>query len=79
MADADMTAVEEISRSSGRAATPGLTRRRLLTVSAGAIGLAAVATGTYAGAIEPLGLAVTRYALILIRQGGRRTASSRLR
>lgn len=40
-----------------------LTRRRLLTAGAGLIGLSMSAAGAYAGAIEPLGLVVTRYAL----------------
>jgi hypothetical protein len=46
-----------------RAAKPRLTRRRFLTASAGLVGLSATATGAYAGAIEPLGLVVTPYAL----------------
>ncbi len=58
-----MTAIDEISRPSGRAAKLHLTRRRFLAASAGAAGLAGAATGIYAGAIEPLGLVVTRYAL----------------
>jgi len=45
-----------------RAATPRLTRRRLLAAGAGLIGLSA-ATGLYAAAVEPFGLVVTRYAL----------------
>jgi len=40
-----------------------LTRRRFLAAGAGALGLSAAATGVYAGAIEPFGLVVTRYAL----------------
>ena len=40
-----------------------LTRRRFLAASAGVAGLSATATGAYAGAIEPLGLIVTPYAL----------------
>ncbi|HTP92632.1 MAG TPA: metallophosphoesterase [Xanthobacteraceae bacterium] len=44
------------------AASPRLTRRRLLTAGAGLIGVSAVTTGIYAGAIEPLSLVVTRYA-----------------
>jgi predicted MPP superfamily phosphohydrolase len=41
---------------------PRLTRRRLLA-GTGLLGLAAAATGVYAGAIEPAELVVTRYAL----------------
>jgi len=40
-----------------------VTRRRVLAGTAGLIGLSAVATGAYAGAIEPEGLVVTRYQL----------------
>src|SRR5271170_6214829 len=46
-----------------RAAKPRVTRRRLLAGAAALAGLSASATGAYAGAIEPLGLVVTRYAL----------------
>lgn len=46
-----------------RAAQPRLTRRRLLTASAGFAALAGTATAAYAGAIEPLGLIVTSYRL----------------
>jgi predicted MPP superfamily phosphohydrolase len=46
-----------------RAAARRVTRRRFLTGGAGLIGLSASATGAYAGAIEPLGLIVTPYAL----------------
>jgi hypothetical protein len=46
-----------------RAATPRLTRRCVLTSAAGLAGLFVSATGAYAGAIEPMGLIVTRYAL----------------
>jgi predicted MPP superfamily phosphohydrolase len=42
---------------------PRLTRRRFLAAGAGVLGLSASATGVYAGAIEPFGLVVTRYAL----------------
>lgn len=45
-----------------RAASAPLTRRRLLTAGAGLIGVSAIATGIYAGAVEPLSLVVTRYA-----------------
>jgi len=40
-----------------------LTRRRLLAAGAGLLGVAATATAAYAGAVEPMGLVVTRYAL----------------
>ena len=56
----DLTATNANAR--GRRAAK-LTRRRLLTASAGLIGLSVSAAGAYAGAIEPLGLVVTRYAL----------------
>jgi predicted MPP superfamily phosphohydrolase len=46
-----------------RAAQPRVTRRRLLTSAVGFAGLAASATGAYAGVIEPLGLIVTPYTL----------------
>jgi len=46
-----------------RPAKPRLTRRRFIAAGAGAIGLTAAATSAYAGAIEPMGLVVTRYAL----------------
>jgi predicted MPP superfamily phosphohydrolase len=46
-----------------RAAKPRLTRRRFIAAGAGFIGLSASATGAYAGAVEPLGLVVTPYAL----------------
>ena len=52
-----------VTEPSRPAAKPRLTRRRLLTAGAGMLGLAAAATGAYAGAIEPLELTVTRYAL----------------
>src|SRR5271169_6397562 len=50
-----------IGRSSPSAPAP-VTRRRLLAVAAGALGASAAATGLYAAAVEPQGLAVTRYA-----------------
>jgi len=59
--DMDLTASNAIGAES--AAKPRLTRRRFLAVSAGLVGLSATAAGTYAGAIEPLGLIVTPYAL----------------
>jgi len=40
-----------------------VTRRRVLAGSAGLLGLSAATTAVYAGAIEPQGLVVTRYAL----------------
>ncbi len=43
-------------------ACAGVTRRRVLTAAAGLAGLAASSTAVYAGAIEPQGLVVTRYA-----------------
>jgi uncharacterized protein len=45
------------------ATKPRLTRRRVLTAAAGLLGLSASAIAAYAGAIEPQGLLVTRYAL----------------
>ncbi len=41
---------------------PRLTRRRFLAAGTGLAGLAATATGAYAGAVEPFGLVVTPYA-----------------
>ena len=49
-------------RDSALASRPGVTRRRVLTAAAGLAGLAASTTAVYAGAIEPQGLVVTRYA-----------------
>jgi predicted MPP superfamily phosphohydrolase len=46
-----------------RTATPRLTRRRLIAGGAGLLGLSASATAAYAGAIEPMSVVVTRYAL----------------
>ncbi len=43
-------------------ARTGVTRRRVLGAAAGLAGLAASSTALYAGAIEPQGLVVTRYA-----------------
>jgi predicted MPP superfamily phosphohydrolase len=43
-------------------ALPRVTRRRVLGAAAGAAGLAAGTSAVYAGAIEPQGLIVTRYA-----------------
>ncbi len=44
------------------AAPPPVTRRRVLKNAATLVGLSAAATAVYAGAIEPEGLVVTRYA-----------------
>ena len=63
MADTDLIAASAVERSIERPAKPRLTRRGLLAGGVGLIGLASAATGAYAGAIEPLGLVVTRYAL----------------
>jgi hypothetical protein len=43
-------------------AKPRVTRRRVLKSAAALVGLSAAATAVYAGAIEPEGLVVTRYA-----------------
>ena len=43
-------------------ARTGITRRRVITGAVGALGLSATATAVFAGAIEPEGLVVTRYA-----------------
>jgi predicted MPP superfamily phosphohydrolase len=40
-----------------------MSRRHVLGGAAGLIGISALATGVYAGGIEPMGLVVTRYAL----------------
>lgn len=58
--DLAMTTANGIARPLARSR---LTRRRFLAAGAGALGLSATATGVYAGAIEPFGLVVTRYAL----------------
>jgi len=47
----------------GDVTPPLLTRRRALVAGAALIGLSATASAAYAGAIEPLGLIVTPYAL----------------
>jgi len=60
MAEMDISAPNGMARP---LAQPGLTRRRFLAVAAGVLGLPVAATGVYAGAIEPFGLVVTRYAL----------------
>src|SRR5271156_2241594 len=58
-----MTVAERIEQVSAYVAPPRITRRRLLVGGVGLLGLPAGATGGYAGAIEPFGLVVTRYAL----------------
>jgi len=57
-----LTTPDEID-GGARPGKPRLTRRRLITGAVGLVGLAASATGAYAGAIEPFGLIVTPYAL----------------
>ena len=59
--DMDLTATED-STPPARAPAPRLTRRRFLTAGAATLGFSGTATGAYAGAIEPFGLVVTRYA-----------------
>jgi predicted MPP superfamily phosphohydrolase len=44
------------------AATARLTRRRVMAAAAGLLGVSATSTAVYAGAVEPQGLVVTRYA-----------------
>ena len=61
----DPTATEETERQ--RPAKPPLTRRRLIAGGAGLLGLSASATAAYAGAVEPMGVMVTRYAPTLPR------------
>jgi uncharacterized protein len=73
----DMSATNGTERPA-RAAKPRLTRRRFLAASAGVIGLpaaAAASTIAYAGAIEPMGLVVTRYAPTPPRWPARRKLS----
>jgi predicted MPP superfamily phosphohydrolase len=55
-----------------RVAKPRLTRRRFVAAGAGLIGLSASATAAYAGAIEPMEVSVTRYALTPSRWPTRR-------
>jgi predicted MPP superfamily phosphohydrolase len=57
----NLTATED-GTPPARAAAPRLTRRRFLTAGAATLGVAGTATSAYAGAIEPFGLVVTRYA-----------------
>jgi uncharacterized protein len=59
----------ELNRSSAQqaeepagASTMRLTRRRMLFGAAGLVGASTASTGVYAGAVEPNGLVVTRYA-----------------
>jgi len=49
-------------RFSASAAPARVTRRRFLAAAAGVVGASAAATSLYAAAVEPQGLAVTRYA-----------------
>ncbi len=58
----DPTATDRTERRE-RAAKSQLTRRRFIVGGAGVIGLSASATAAYAGAIEPMEVIVTRYAL----------------
>jgi predicted MPP superfamily phosphohydrolase len=57
----DLTVTED-STPPARAAAPRLTRRRFLIAGAATLGVSGTATSAYAGAIEPFGLVVTRYA-----------------
>jgi len=57
----DPTATED-STPPAHAPAPRLTRRRFLTAGAATLGVSGTATSAYAGAIEPFGLVVTRYA-----------------
>jgi uncharacterized protein len=57
----NLTATED-STPPARAAAPRLTRRRFLTAGAATLGVSGTATSAYAGAIEPFGIVVTRYA-----------------
>jgi uncharacterized protein len=50
------------TRFSASAAPARVTRRRFLAVTAGVVGASAAATTLYAAAVEPQGLAITRYA-----------------
>jgi len=52
----------EPEQGSSLATKARVTRRRLFTATAGLVGLSASTTAVYAGAIEPQGLVVTRYA-----------------
>jgi uncharacterized protein len=57
-----MSAPAEVGRIAARATVAPVTRRRFLTGAVGSLGLTTMATAAYAGAIEPFGLKVTRYA-----------------
>jgi uncharacterized protein len=57
----NLTATED-STQPACAPAPRLTRRRFLTAGAATLGISGTATSAYAGAIEPFGLVVTRYA-----------------
>ncbi len=62
MADIDLTAKSRLPRGILTPARPRLTRRRFLTAATGVVGFSVGIPAVYAGAIEPLGLVVTRYA-----------------
>lgn len=57
-----MSSVSTGTREVAGPVRPRLTRRRIITGAVGLIGLSATSTVVYAGAIEPRGLTVTRYA-----------------
>ncbi|HXX03529.1 MAG TPA: metallophosphoesterase [Xanthobacteraceae bacterium] len=59
----DARAPKHIGEPSHTAAEARVTRRRVLGGAAGLVGFSAIATGIYAGGIEPQGLAVTHYVL----------------
>ena len=59
----DARAPKRSGQPSHTAAEARITRRRVLGGAAGLAGFSAIATGIYAGAVEPQGLVVTRYAL----------------
>jgi uncharacterized protein len=58
----DTTATKKIDPPSETVAKARITRRRVLGGAGSLIGLSALATGIYAGGIEPQGLVVTHYA-----------------
>ena len=60
--DRDHRRTVQVPSLQGRPDHAGVTRRHVLTAAAGLAGLAASTTAVYAGAIEPEGLIVTRYA-----------------
>jgi hypothetical protein len=57
------TAAKDAEQDCARVANPRVSRRLVLKAATGLIGLSAASTAVYAGAIEPQGLVVTRYAL----------------